>query len=113
MTKQDAPSWVALLPLAELPKDGTGKALESGGRQLAVFHHEGAVHVLDGVCPHQGALLGDGVISRGEATCPFHGWHFDLVTGKSGDGLPECVEVFESRVSLEGWVECALPPIGA
>ena len=112
MQMQNDHVWVALLPLTELATDGTGKALESGGRQLAVFHHEGAVRVLDGVCPHQGALLGDGVISRGEVACPFHGWHFDLVTGKSGDGLSECVEVFESRVNAEGWVECALPPIG-
>jgi len=113
METRDDQAWVALMPLAELPTDGTGRAMESGGRQLAVFHHEGTVRVLDGVCPHQGALLGDGVISRGEVTCSFHGWHFNLETGKSGDGLPECVEVFESRVSAEGWVECALPSIGA
>ena len=79
MEMRPSDGWVALLPLAELPTDGTGRALEVGGHQLAVFHHEGSVSVLDGTCPHQGALLGDGVISKGEVTCPFHGWHFDLV----------------------------------
>ena len=99
--------------MAELPTDGTGRALEVAGRQLAVFHHEGEVRVLGGVCPHQGALLGDGVISRGEVTCSFHGWHFDLVTGKSGDGLEECVDVHEVRVSQTGMVEVAIPLKGA
>jgi len=105
--------WIELLPLKELPTDGTGLAMEVEGRQLAVFHHEGAVRVLDGVCPHQGALLGDGVISRGEVTCPFHGWHFDLVTGESGDGLEECVSVHRARVSRTGMVEVAAPLPGA
>ena len=97
--------WVELIALEELPTDGTGRALELAGEQLAVFLHEGEVRVLGGVCPHQGALLGDGVISRGEVTCPFHGWHFDLVTGESGDGLEECVAVHEARVSDAGVVE--------
>ena len=61
----------------------------------------------------QGALLGDGVISRGEVTCSFHGWHFDLVTGKSGDGLEECVAVHEVRVSQTGMVEVAIAAPGA
>ena len=99
--------WTELLPLADLPTDGTGRALEVAGRQLAVFHHAGAVRILDGVCPHQGALLGDGMISRGEVTCPFHGWHFNLVTGESGDGLEECVAVHETRVSETGMGEVA------
>ena len=101
--------WVELIALSELPTDGTGRALEVGGVQLAVFLHEGSVRVLDGVCPHQGALLGDGVISRGEVTCPFHGWHFDLKTGASGDGLEECVAVHEARVSEAGVVEVLAP----
>ena len=110
MTRTETESeWVELLPLEDLPTDGTGRALEVAERQLAVFCHEGVVRVLDGVCPHQGALLGDGVISRGEVTCPFHGWHFDLVTGSSGDGLEECVAVHEARVSETGMVEVVSP----
>ena len=106
---QTGREWTELLPLADLPTDGTGRALEVCGKQLAVFRHEGAVRVLDGACPHQGALLGDGVISRGEVTCPFHGWHFDLVSGASGDGLEECVAVHEVRVSEAGMVEVVSP----
>ena len=113
MEAEDATIWTPLLPRSELPEDGTGRALEVDGRQLAVFLYEGEVRVLDGVCPHQGALLGDGVISRGEVTCSFHGWHFDLVTGKSGDGLEECVAVFAARVSPEGMVEVAIGAPGA
>jgi nitrite reductase (NADH) small subunit len=113
MEAEEKKEWTELLPRAELPEDGTGRALEVGGKQFAVFLHEGEVRVLDGTCPHQGALLGDGVISSGEVTCPFHAWHFDLVTGKSGDGLEECVAVFEARVSPDGVVEVAIGVSGA
>ncbi len=108
MTQTES-QWVELIPLSELPTDGTGRALEVAGKQLAVFSHEGFPRVLDGACPHQGALLGDGVISRAEVTCPLHGWHFDLVTGESGDGLEECAHVHEARVSEKGMVEVVSP----
>ena len=78
------------------------------GRRVAVFHHEGRVHALDDTCPHQGASLGDGVISRGDVTCPFHAWHFDLVTGKNTDSLDACVAVFPTRIDAEGRVEVDL-----
>ena len=100
--------WHVALPLDELPTDGTGKALELAGRRVAVFHHEGRVHALDDTCPHQGASLGDGVISRGDVTCPFHAWHFDLVTGKNTDSLDSCVAVFPTRIDAEGRVEVDL-----
>lgn len=101
--------WIPTLPLAELPVDGTGRAVEVEGQRVALFHHEGQVHAVDDSCPHQGASLGDGVISKGDVTCPFHAWHFDLKTGKNTDSLDECVAVFEARVDGGGVVEVALP----
>ncbi len=102
-------TWVRTLPLAELPVDGSGRALIVEGQRLALFHHEGRVYALDDECPHQGASLGDGLISNGDVTCPFHAWHFDLASGKNTDSLDACVAVFPARVDDEGVVEVGLP----
>lgn len=92
----------------DLPTDGTGRCVELGGRRYAVFHHAGRVHVLDDACPHMGASLGDGVLSRGEVTCPWHGWHFDLASGCNADGLEARVAVHPARV-VAGRIEAELP----
>ena len=101
--------WTPALPLADLPVDGTGRMVELEGQRVALFHHEGRVHALDDACPHQGASLGDGVLSGGDVTCPFHSWHFDLVSGKNTDSLDACVAVFPARVGEGGVVEVQLP----
>jgi len=106
----DDGAWLPLLAFAELPTDGAGKVVEAGDLRLAVFAIDGAPHVLDDTCPHEGASLGDGVVNAGEVTCPWHGWHFDLASGCNTDGLPECVRVYEARVRADGTVECARAP---
>jgi 3-phenylpropionate/trans-cinnamate dioxygenase ferredoxin subunit len=70
-----------------------------GEREIVVFHVAGEYFALLDRCPHQGGHLADGVLcglvqasepgryrySRpGEfVRCPWHGWEFDLRTGKS------------------------------
>lgn len=107
-TAEGAVRWVPLMPLAELPTDGAGATIETEGHRLAVFHVEGAVHVLDDECPHAGASLGAGVCADGDVTCPWHGWHFRLSDGENTDGLPERVAAYAARVNGEGVVEVAL-----
>ncbi len=100
--------WRDLASVEDLPTDGGGLTIEVQGRRYAVFLHEDRIHVLDDACPHVGASLGEGVISRGEITCPWHGWHFDLCTGRNADGLDACAVVHPSRIS-GGRVEAQLP----
>lgn len=62
------------------------------------------------VCPHNGALLSDGVIRDGCVTCPSHLWRFSLIDG-TRQGFPEVgVRVYDTRVDDEGWVEVDVPP---
>ena len=65
---------------------GTVRRLQYFGRELVAFRGEGgAIHVLDGYCPHLGALLAAGGIVVGDSIqCPFHKWRY------AGNG--ECVE---------------------
>lgn len=52
-------SLVRIVPLADLT-DGIPVNVNVEGVQLVVASYKDNVSVFDGVCPHQGTLLGDG-----------------------------------------------------
>jgi nitrite reductase/ring-hydroxylating ferredoxin subunit len=79
--------------------DGTSKLVQVEGRAIALFNVKGEFFAIANRCPHEGADLCKGKIvaliesdepgvvrlSRpGELVrCPWHGWEFDIRTGKS------------------------------
>lgn len=73
--------WERALELAELPP-GAGREVLCGQRLVALYHVDGRVVALDGVCPHQGGPLGKGQLTGRVVTCPWHGWQFDVTTGR-------------------------------
>ena len=60
---------------------GTGKEVMAGDQVVALFNVEGRFHALDGVCPHAGGPLGEGILRGTTVTCPWHGWQFDVSSG--------------------------------
>lgn len=75
--------WVLVTTLTELP---TGNSLEVvvADQIVALFNVAGTIFAMDGVCPHQGGPLGKGSVDdNGCVTCPWHGWQFDIRTGKN------------------------------
>ncbi len=74
---------IAIASLSECPP-GTSIEREAGGRIVALANVDGTVHALDGLCPHQGGPLGTGRLCGTTLTCPWHGWQFDVVTGRHG-----------------------------
>ena len=84
--------------LSELPP-GERRLIEVEGRSIGVFNVHGSLYALRNTCPHQGAQLCLGLITgtmvasapgvydwrrEGEIIrCPWHGWEFDITSGKS------------------------------
>ncbi|NBD24712.1 Rieske (2Fe-2S) protein [Paenibacillus glycinis] len=84
--------------VADFPA-GTRKTLILEGRPIGVFNVNDTYYALKNSCPHQGAPLCVGTVTgmtlpsapgeyaygrEGEILiCPWHGWEFDLTTGKS------------------------------
>ncbi|TBL74546.1 Rieske (2Fe-2S) protein [Paenibacillus thalictri] len=82
----------------ELP-EGTFKIVEVEGRSIGVYNVKGEIYAIHNYCPHQGAALCRGpvggttlesqvyefIYGRDQeiVRCPWHGWEFDLKTGKS------------------------------
>jgi len=75
------PSWIDIAAVDDLPP-GNAREAVVGGEMVAVFNVDGEFYALDGVCPHQGGPLGQGSLSGTTVTCPWHGWQFDVTTGK-------------------------------
>lgn len=80
-------------------KPGARKLARVGNRDIVVFNIEGEFFAISDRCPHKGASLCKGHLTglvessgpgayqysrQGEIVrCPWHGWEFDVRTGKS------------------------------
>ncbi len=94
-------------PLAELP-DGEGFLFRSGAYQIALFRAGAGVRALENECPHAGASLCSGFTDGKIVVCPWHGWEFDIESGKGISVAGIDVETF--RVVIEdGIVKVELP----
>ena len=72
---------VPLCTLADLPV-GLGRPFQVGDRRIAVFRtRTGKVFAVDGVCPHRGGPLADGMLAGDQVVCPYHAFRFDRATG--------------------------------
>jgi 3-phenylpropionate/trans-cinnamate dioxygenase ferredoxin subunit len=86
-------------PVSELPP-GERLVTEVAGRKIVIFNLGGEFFGLFNRCPHQGGDLCEGrtigllrraasraiIATRGKSEilrCPWHGWEFDIRTGKS------------------------------
>ncbi len=87
--------------------EGAVRALSVGEKQVALVRQGGEIFALDGRCPHQGGPLGEGNLCEGALRCPWHGYDFDLKSGK-GRGNEHTVETLKVR-EQNGQVEIALP----
>jgi nitrite reductase (NADH) small subunit len=73
--------WFRVASVGEVSPGG-GIERVAGGRVVALFRVDGRYYALDGVCPHAGGPLGEGRLSGNVVTCPWHGWQFDVTTGR-------------------------------
>lgn len=82
----------------EIPEDGRA-VVSVEGRSIGIYRVKGEFYALNNYCPHQGAPICAGLVSgtnlpsgvyeyeygmSGEIVrCPWHGWEFNIRTGKS------------------------------
>lgn len=91
--------FLRVCAVSELPRPGAAAEFNVEGRTLCVANIEGKISVLDGVCPHEGGPLGEGVIEGGRVVCPWHAYSFDASTGVSEQDPDLKATVFESTVA--------------
>ena len=91
------PSFVKMATLDELPV-GAAKEVEHEGRIYAIFNVAGTISAIDGICPHQGGPLAEGMVEGTVVTCPWHGWQFDLRSGDAAQRFAGQAGGFEVKV---------------
>lgn len=84
---------------ADAVPEGGHAVVTIEGRSIGIYRINGVYYALNNYCPHQGAPMCAGLVSgttlpsdvyeyeygkNGEILrCPWHGWEFDIRTGKS------------------------------
>ena len=67
-------------------------------REIAVFNINHSYYAMDNLCPHRGAPLSDGRLEGHIVTCPWHGWQFDVTTGKLGLNPQTCQKTYPVEI---------------
>ncbi|MDR6551778.1 Rieske (2Fe-2S) protein [Paenibacillus qinlingensis] len=96
-TKQKEKTLYPVCTVDEVP-EGARKIVEVRGMELGIFHIGERWYAWRNVCPHAAAPVCEGVVcgtrmpslvyeytygkDREILRCPWHGWEFDLLTGK-------------------------------
>ncbi|MEC4679456.1 MAG: Rieske 2Fe-2S domain-containing protein [Nitrospirota bacterium] len=89
--------YVFIANLKDLPK-GKGRVFKIQGKSLAVFRIDDRCFVINNICPHQGASLGNGRLKGFVVSCPWHHQQFDIRTGFGPDGGGYCVVNYDVQI---------------
>src|SRR5262249_50196228 len=60
---------------------GEGKAVDAGGKRIALFNVDGKFYAIDETCTHEGGPLSEGMLMGEEVSCPWHGAVFNVTSG--------------------------------
>ncbi len=56
--------------------------VQVNGTAVALANVAGKFCAISGICMHEAGPLGEGELDGQVVTCPWHGWQFDVTTGK-------------------------------
>lgn len=73
---------IAVGTIREL-RPGKMRYVEVDGLPIALANVAGTVYAFSDSCRHEGGPLSSGVLIDTTVTCPWHGWTYDVRTGKS------------------------------
>jgi naphthalene 1,2-dioxygenase system ferredoxin subunit len=75
-------NWIDVTAADSVPEDDV-KAVEAGGKELALYSVGGEMFATDNICTHGFARLSDGFLDGFEIECPLHQGCFDVRNGKA------------------------------
>ena len=73
--------FVRTIKLGELPP-GTIREFQIEGKAIAIANVAGKIYAINNICLHRGGPLAQGPLEGKIVTCPWHGWQYDVTTGK-------------------------------
>lgn len=93
--------FIKVASLSELP-EGCSKIVKVNNSKVALFHFNGKITAIGNACLHKGGPLGLGCIEKKYGamyvTCPWHGWEYNIETGKAPPGYEDQQSVYEIKI---------------
>ncbi len=90
----------------EIPA-GTIREFQIDGTTVALANVSGKFYAINNTCMHRGGPLGQGVLAEKVVTCPWHGWEFDVTTGKIAQNPTVGVDCYPVEVRGQDiWIDC-------
>jgi nitrite reductase (NADH) small subunit len=62
---------------------GTIREFQVNGATVAIANVDGKLYAINNTCLHRGGPLGEGELKGAVVTCPWHGWQYDVTSGKT------------------------------
>lgn len=78
------PRWIEVGATADFPA-GEKKCVNAGDLPAVVCNVDGRLCAAVNICPHAGLPVGDGDFTGSVLTCPYHGYTFDVTSGRNVD----------------------------
>jgi nitrite reductase/ring-hydroxylating ferredoxin subunit/multimeric flavodoxin WrbA len=66
--------------------------------EIAVFNVDGRYYGISNTCQHKGGPLSKGLLEGKIVTCPWHGWKYSVVDGKSSHKGGDSVNSYEIKI---------------
>ncbi len=74
------------------------------GKSICIVMRQGALYAFENKCPHNGESLSKGSINYlGEIVCPWHGYRFNIKTGRECAERCRDLETFPIEEKEEGF----------
>ncbi len=90
----------------EIP-DGSIREFQVNGTTIALANVGGQFYAINNTCLHRGGPLGQGELEENVVTCPWHGWQYDVTTGKVAMNPSVGVQTYPVEVRGEDiFVDC-------
>lgn len=79
-------------------QNGKGRVVEIDGKEIAILNDNGKFFAIENTCAHMQGPLGEGSCENGNVTCPWHGWTYNLKTGKNTFNEDIKLKIYEVKI---------------
>jgi nitrite reductase/ring-hydroxylating ferredoxin subunit len=80
---------------------GTVREIHIEGKAIALANVDGKIFAINNTCLHRGGPLGQGQMVGKVVTCPWHGWQYDVTTGKVTQNPAVGVDCYRTEIRGE------------
>jgi nitrite reductase/ring-hydroxylating ferredoxin subunit/DMSO/TMAO reductase YedYZ heme-binding membrane subunit len=96
--RSEEAAWIDVCEADDMVEGFAKIKLLPSGERVAVFLMEGKLSAISNACAHQNGPLGEGRIINCLVTCPWHGFQYDVRTGRSPAPFTEKVPTYNLRL---------------